>query len=107
MRSTSSTRSPSTSAAAPCGSVRPCAVPVVASPARCRLLAALLRLLDDHPLAADLAACTNVTLFASGKAGVPPVPAPKSDQIHANAAGDECFARVLHAFLRESGIAPR
>jgi lysophospholipase L1-like esterase len=33
-------------------------------------------------------------------------PALKADQIHANAAGYGQFARELHGFLREAGIAP-
>jgi acyl-CoA hydrolase len=48
-----------------------------------------------------------VPLFASGWAKVLSDPALKADQIHANAAGYERFARDLHGFLREAGIAPR
>jgi len=71
------------------------------------LMAALMRSLDDHPLYEALAAEHRVPLFASGWAKVLSDPALKADQIHANAAGYERFARELHDFLRAAGIAPR
>lgn len=66
---------------------------------------ALLRSLDDHPLYAALADEKRVPLFASGWSQVLSDPALKADQIHANGAGYERFARELHRFLREAGIA--
>jgi acyl-CoA hydrolase len=69
--------------------------------------AALLRSLHAHPLYEALASEQKVPLFASGWSKVLSEPALKADQIHANAAGYERFARDLHRFLRESGIAPR
>jgi lysophospholipase L1-like esterase len=71
------------------------------------LMAALLRSLDDHPLYAELAETQRVPVFASGWATVLSDPALKADQIHANAAGYERFARDLHAFLKAAGLAPR
>jgi lysophospholipase L1-like esterase len=71
------------------------------------VMAALLRSLDDHPLYAALATDHGVPLFAGGWAKVLSDPSLKADQIHANAAGYERFARDLHAWLREQGIAPR
>jgi len=71
------------------------------------LMAALLGSLDDHPLYAELAEAHRVPLLASSWAKVLSDPALKSDQIHANAAGYERFARDLHGFLREAGFAPR
>ncbi len=68
---------------------------------------ALLRSLDDHPLYEALASEQRVPLFAAGWAQVLSDPALKSDQIHANAAGYERFARGLHRFLHEAGLAPR
>lgn len=68
---------------------------------------ALLRSLDDHPLYEALANEARVPLFASGWALVLSDPALKSDQIHANGEGYARFARELHRFLREAGIAPR
>ena len=71
------------------------------------VMAALLRSLDDHPLYEALAEEQRVPLFAVGWAKVLSDPALKADQIHANAAGYERFARELHGFLREAGLAPR
>jgi len=71
------------------------------------LMAALLRSLDDHPLYEALAKARRVPLFAAGWADVLSDPRLKADQIHANAAGYERFARRLHGFLREAGLAPR
>jgi lysophospholipase L1-like esterase len=71
------------------------------------VMAALLRSLDDHPLYATLAAEHGVPLFAGGWAKVLSDPSLKADQIHANAAGYERFARDLHGFLRESGFVAR
>jgi len=71
------------------------------------IMAALLGSLDDHPLYAELAEAHRVPLFTSSWAKVLSDPALKSDQIHANAAGYERFARDLHGFLREAGFAPR
>lgn len=71
------------------------------------LAAAALRSLDDHPLYEALARQHRVPLFASGWAAVLSDPALKADQVHANAAGYARFARALHEFLRELGIAPR
>ncbi len=68
--------------------------------------AALLGALDDHPLYGALAATHGVPLFASGWAEILSNASLKSDRIHANAAGYERFARELHGFLREAGIAP-
>lgn len=69
------------------------------------LAAALLRALADHPLYAELAAEHRVLLFADAWSTILADPDFKSDQIHANAAGYERFARQLHAHLREAGIA--
>jgi acyl-CoA thioesterase I len=71
------------------------------------VMAALLGSLDDHPLYEALAAEHRVPLFASGWAKVLSDPRLKADRIHANAAGYERFARELHSFLREAGLAPR
>ena len=71
------------------------------------VVAALLRSLDDHPLYEQIAGQRGVPLFAAGWARVLSDPALKSDQIHANADGYQRFARDLHAFLRERGLAPR
>jgi len=68
--------------------------------------AALLGALDDHPLYSALAGTHGVALFASGWAEILSNASLKSDRIHANAAGYERFARELHGFLREAGIAP-
>ena len=81
--------------------------PVLIAVPRPAVMAALLRSLDDHPLYEALAEERRVPLFASGWAKVLSDPALKADQIHANAAGHERFARELHGFLREAGIAPR
>jgi acyl-CoA hydrolase len=70
------------------------------------VMAALLRSLDDHPLYAELAEAQRVPIFATGWAKVLSDPALKADQIHANAEGYERFARDLHHFLQETGIAP-
>ncbi len=69
--------------------------------------AALLGALDDHPLYDVLAGTRSVPLFASGWAEILSDASLKSDRIHANAAGYERFARELHGFLREAGIAPK
>lgn len=69
--------------------------------------AALLRALDDHPLYEALADPHGVPLFGSGWAEILSDASLKSDRIHANAAGYERFARELHGFLREAGIARR
>jgi lysophospholipase L1-like esterase len=71
------------------------------------LMAALLRSLDDHPLYESLAEQRQVPLFAAGWSRVLSDPSLKADQIHANAAGYERFARELHEYLRQAGIAPR
>lgn len=71
------------------------------------VMAALLRSLDDHPLYQALAEERRVPLFAGGWAEVLSDPALKSDQIHANADGYARFARELHGFLRDVGLAPR
>lgn len=71
------------------------------------VMAALLGSLDDHPLYEALATEHRVPLFASGWAKVLSDPRLKADRIHANAEGYERFARELHAFLRDSGLAPR
>jgi len=83
------------------------AQPVLIAVPRPAVMAALLRSLDDHPLYQPVAEERRVPLFASGWAKVLSDPALRSDQIHANAAGYERFARDLHGFLREVGIAPR
>jgi lysophospholipase L1-like esterase len=83
------------------------AQPMLIAVPRPAVMAALLRSLDDHPLYEALAGERRVPLFASGWAKVLSDPALKADQIHANAAGYERFARDLHGFLREAGIAPR
>jgi len=83
------------------------AQPVLIAVPRPALMAALLRSLDDHPLYEALAEERRVPLFASGWAKVLSDPRLKADQIHANAAGYERFARELHDFLREAGIASR
>ena len=83
------------------------AQPVLIAVPRPAVMAALLRSLEDHPLYEALAEERRVPLFAAGWAEVLSDPALKSDQIHANAAGYERFARRLHGFLREAGIAPR
>jgi lysophospholipase L1-like esterase len=83
------------------------AQPVLVAVPRPAVMAALLRSLDDHPLYEALAEERRVPLFASGWSRVLSDPALKADQIHANAAGYERFAREMHAFLREAGIAPR
>ncbi len=70
------------------------------------VMAALLRSLDDHPLYEALAAEHGVPLFAGGWSKVLSDPRLKADQIHANAAGYERFARELHGFLRDAGLAP-
>jgi len=82
------------------------AQPMLIAVPRPAMIAALLRSLDDHPLYEALAGERRVPLFASGWAKVLSDPALKADQIHANAAGYERFARDLHGFLRETGIAP-
>jgi len=82
------------------------AQPMLIAVPRPAVMAALLRSLDDHPLYEALAGERRVPLFASGWAKVLSDPALKADQIHANAAGYERFARDLHGFLRETGIAP-
>ena len=71
------------------------------------VMAALLRSLDDHPLYEELAAEHRVPLFAAGWSKILSDPSLKADQIHANAAGYERFARELHGFLRQAGFAPR
>ena len=81
--------------------------PVLIAVPRPAVMAALLRSLDDHPLYEALAAERRVPLYAAGWAKVLSDPALKSDQIHANAAGYERFARELHGFLRETGLAPQ
>jgi lysophospholipase L1-like esterase len=83
------------------------AQPMLIAVPRPAVMAALLRSLDDHPLYEALAGERRVPLFASGWAKVLSDPALKADQIHANGAGYERFARDLHGFLREAGIAPR
>ncbi|MBK9245978.1 MAG: arylesterase [Burkholderiales bacterium] len=82
------------------------AQPVLIAVPRPALVAALLGSLDDHPLYEALADERRVPLFASGWSGVLSDPALKADRIHANAAGYERFARELHGFLRDAGIAP-
>ena len=82
------------------------AQPVLLAVPRPALMAALLRSLDDHPLYGALAEEQQVPMFAGGWAKVLSDPALKADRIHANAAGYERLARDLHAFLRESGMAP-
>jgi len=71
------------------------------------VMAALFGSLDDHPLYEALATEHRVPLFASGWARVLSDPRLKADRIHANAEGYERFARELHAFLRDCGLAPR
>jgi acyl-CoA hydrolase len=83
------------------------AQPVLIAVPRPALMAALLRSLDDHPLYEALAEERRVPLFAGGWASVLSDPTLKADRIHANAAGYERFARELHDFLREAGLAPR
>jgi acyl-CoA thioesterase-1 len=83
------------------------AQPVLIAVPRPAVMAALLRSLDDHPLYEALAEQRRVPLFAAGWAEVLSDPALKADQIHANAAGYERFARRLHGFLNDAGIAPR
>ena len=83
------------------------AQPVLIAVPRPAVMAALLRSLDDHPLYEALAEERRVPLFASGWTRVLSDPALKADQIHANAAGYDQFARDLHGFLRETGLAPR
>lgn len=83
------------------------AQPVLIGVPRPAVMAALLGSLDDHPLYEALAAERRVPLFASGWAKVLSDPRLKADRIHANAAGYERFARELHGFLRDAGIAPR
>jgi lysophospholipase L1-like esterase len=80
---------------------------VLISVPRPAVMAALLRSLDDHPLYEALAAEHGVPLFAGGWSKVLSDPTLKADQIHANAAGYERFARDLHGFLRESGFVLR
>lgn len=70
------------------------------------VMAALLGSLDDHPLYESLAGEQHVPLFAKGWARVLSDSSLRSDQIHANAAGYARFARELHAFLSQAGIAP-
>jgi lysophospholipase L1-like esterase len=82
------------------------AQPVLIAVPRPAVMAALLRSLDDHPLYEALAEEHRAPLFASGWSRVLSDPALKADQIHANAAGYGQFARELHGFLREAGIAP-
>jgi acyl-CoA hydrolase len=82
------------------------AQPVLIAVPRPALMAALLRSLDDHPLYEALAEERGVPLFSAGWARVLSDPALKADRIHANAAGYERFARELHGFLRETGLAP-
>lgn len=81
-------------------------VVLVAVP-RPAVMAALLRSLDDHPLYEALAAEHRVPLLAGGWAAVLSDPTLRADRVHANAAGYARFARELHAFLREAGLAPR
>lgn len=83
------------------------ALAVLIAVPRPAVMAALLRSLDDHPLYEALAEQRRVPLFAAGWAKVLSDPALKADQIHANAAGYERFARELHGFLLEVGIATR
>jgi acyl-CoA thioesterase-1 len=83
------------------------ALAVLIAVPRPAVMAALLRSLDDHPLYEALAEQRRVLLFAAGWAKVLSDPALKADQIHANAAGYERFARELHGFLLEVGIATR
>jgi len=83
------------------------AQPVLIAVPRPAVMAALLRSLDDHPLYEALAEERRVPLFASGWSRVLSDPALKADQIHANAAGYERFARELHRFLDDAGISPR
>ena len=83
------------------------AQPVLIAEPRPAVMAALLGSLDDHPLYEALAEELQVPLFASGWAKVLSDPALKADRIHANAAGYERFARDLHGYLRETGLAPR
>jgi acyl-CoA hydrolase len=83
------------------------AQPVLIAVPRPAVMAAVLRSLDDHPLYEALANEQRVPLFAAGWARVLSDPSLKADQIHANAAGYERFARELHRFLQDAGIAPR
>lgn len=83
------------------------AQPVLIAVPRPAVMAALLGSLDDHPLYEALAEERRAPLFVSGWSKVLSDPALKADRIHANAAGYERFARELHGFLREAGIAPR
>jgi lysophospholipase L1-like esterase len=83
------------------------AQPVLIAVPRPAVMAALLGSLDDHPLYEALAEERRVPLFAAGWAKVLSDRRLKADQIHANAAGYERFARELHDYLRETGIAPR
>jgi len=83
------------------------AQPVLIAVPRPAVMAALLRSLDDHPLYEALANERRVPLHAAGWAKVLSDPALRSDQIHANAAGYDRFARDLHAFLLETGLAPQ
>ena len=83
------------------------AQPVLIAVPRPAVMAALLGSLDDHPLYEALAEERRVPLFAAGWAKVLSDPRLKADQIHANAAGYERFARELHGYLRETGITPR
>jgi acyl-CoA hydrolase len=83
------------------------AQPVLIAVPKPALIAALLGSLDDHPLYEALAQERRLPLHAAGWAKVLSDPALKADRIHANAAGYERFARDLHGFLREAGIAPR
>jgi len=82
------------------------ALAVLVAVPRPSVMAALLSSLDDHPLYEALAKERRVPLFASGWSSVLSDPALKADRIHGNAAGYERFARDLHEFLREAGIAP-
>jgi acyl-CoA hydrolase len=83
------------------------AQPVLIAVPKPALIAALLGSLDDHPLYEALAQERRLPLHAAGWAKVLSDPGLKADRIHANAAGYERFARDLHGFLREAGIAPR
>ncbi len=83
------------------------AQPVLIAVPKPTITGALLHALDDHPLYEALADEARVPLFAHGWANVLSDPALKSDQIHANAAGYEQFARELHRFLYELGFTRR
>jgi acyl-CoA thioesterase I len=70
------------------------------------LSAALTRVLDDHPLYAELATEMRLPLHRGGWAEVLSDPRLRADRIHANAEGQRRFAQGLLSTLRAAQLLP-